>query len=143
MVGLRVPLVPADQHTDVGVAGLPDAESTRALLIAVVGSVRVARREVELLVEERIVGDVHLPIRAEERAVGVDDGGGIPVDTSGLSLEDRYDDYQLELFRHLPHPVDGRPGDRLGQIEALVLLRFAKVRRVEQLLEADDLRPFL
>ena len=32
------------------------------------------------------------------------------------------------------------PGDRLGQIEALALLRLAEVRRVEELLQADDLR---
>ena len=32
------------------------------------------------------------------------------------------------------------PGNRLGEVEALALLRFAEVRRVEELLEADDLR---
>ena len=46
----------------------------------------------------------------------------------------------LELLRELLHRVGRRPGNRLGEIEALALLRLAEVRRVEQLLEADDLR---
>jgi hypothetical protein len=58
----------------------------------------------------------------------------------GLPLEDRYDNYYLELPRHLLHPLDSRSGNRLGKIEALVLLGLAEVRRVEQLLKADDLR---
>ena len=33
-----------------------------------------------------------------------------------------------------------RSGNRFSEIEALVLLRFAEVRRVEQLLQANDLR---
>ena len=34
--GLWVPLVPADQDADVGVAGFPDAESAGTLVIAVI-----------------------------------------------------------------------------------------------------------
>src|SRR5882762_3996133 len=65
---LRVPLIPADQNANVGVAGFPDAETSRALVIAIVGNVRISGREIELLVEKRIVGDVHLAIRAEKRS---------------------------------------------------------------------------
>src|SRR5258706_11160151 len=140
---LRVPLIPADQNADVGIAGFPDAESAGALVIPVVCDVRVARSEVELLVEEGIVRDVHLAVRAEESAVGVDHGSGVAIDTGGLALEDWYDNYHLELARQLLHALHCRTIDRLGQIEALVLLGFAEVRRVEQLLEADDLRALL
>ena len=69
--GLRIPLIPADQHADVGVARVPDAKAARLLgdlagvdAIVVRG---VAGREIVLLVEQRIVGDVHLPIHAEQR----------------------------------------------------------------------------
>src|SRR3984893_13308025 len=137
---LRVPLIPADQNADVGVPRFPDAESAGALMIAVVGDVRVTRSEVELLVEERVVRDVHLAVRAEETAIGVNHGGGGAIDASCLPLEDWYDNYHLELARQLLHALHRRPVDRLRQIEALVLLGFAEVRCVEQLLEADDLR---
>src|SRR5215211_4121776 len=42
---LGIPLVPADQHTDVRIPRFPDAKSMGALMIAVVLDVRVARRE--------------------------------------------------------------------------------------------------
>ena len=38
------------------------------------------------------------------------------------------------------HAIRRRARNRLGEVEALALLRLAEVRRVEQLLEADDLR---
>jgi hypothetical protein len=49
---------------------------------------QVPRREVELLVIERIVGDVHLPIEAPDRTVGVQHDRGIMVNAGGAPLED-------------------------------------------------------
>src|SRR6266487_2826135 len=60
---LRIPLVPANQHADLAVAGLPRAET------------QITGREIKLLVVKRIVRDVHLPVRAEQRTVCVNDGG--------------------------------------------------------------------
>src|SRR5690349_24865453 len=52
----RIPLVPADQYADRGVAGLPDLEAVRfAGSLAVIVEVAVSGGEVVLLVEERIV----------------------------------------------------------------------------------------
>ena len=92
------------------------------------------------LVEERIVRDVHLAIHAEQAAVRVDDRGRIAVDAGGLPFEDRHDEDDLKLARERLHGVGGRTGNRLGQVEALAVLRLAEVGRVEELLEADDLR---
>ena len=50
--GLRVPLVPADEGADAARASVEGLEA------------EVAGREVELLVEERVVGDVHLAVEA-------------------------------------------------------------------------------
>src|SRR5215213_5226965 len=72
---LGIPLVPADQDADVRVPRFPDAKSMRPFMISVVLDVRVARREIILLVEQGIVRDVHLPVDAEERAVSVYDSG--------------------------------------------------------------------
>ena len=66
--GFGIPLVPADQHADLAVAGLPGAEA------------EVARREIELLVVKRVVRDVHLAVDAQQRAVGVNDRRGVVVD---------------------------------------------------------------
>ena len=48
----RIPLVPADQHADAAVARVE------------IGKAQIARREIEFLVVERIVGDVHLAVDA-------------------------------------------------------------------------------
>ena len=76
----------------------------------------------------------------EHAAVGVDDDGGVPVDAGRLPLEQRHDQHDGQLAREARHRVRRRAGNRLGEIEAIALLRLAEVRRVEQLLEADDLR---
>src|SRR4051812_34286317 len=95
--GLGIPLVPADQHANRGVLRLPHAKAARLFryLADDVDAVvvrRVARREIVLLVEERIVRNVHLAIHAEERAVCVYDRGGVAIDAASLLLEDGYDE---------------------------------------------------
>src|SRR5688572_22233294 len=117
--GFGVPLVPADQHADNGVARLPHLEPAGASDAIIV----FARREVVLLVEQRVVGDVHLAIHAHERAVRVDDGGRIAIDTRSLPLEDGYDDHHFQLARELLHRVGAWTGNRFGQVEAVAFLR--------------------
>src|ERR1043166_5877035 len=56
-----IPLIPADQDADFAVACLPGAEA------------EVARWAIEFLIVERIIRDVHLPVDAEHRPVGIDD----------------------------------------------------------------------
>ncbi len=45
----------------------------------------IARREIKLLVEKRVVRDVHLAVLAEIGAVGVDDRGGVVVDAGAFA----------------------------------------------------------
>ena len=71
----------------------------------------VARREVVLLVEERVVRDVHLPVDAEQRAVGVDDGRRIPVNPRRLPLEQRHDQDDRQLAGQ---PLHGRRSSAPG-----------------------------
>src|SRR5260221_1171301 len=142
---LRVPLIPADQHTDLCEARVPDAEAagllgdlTDGVDAVVVGG--VSRDEVVFLVEERIVRNVHLPIHPEQRSVGIDDCRRVAIDARSLAFEDGGDEYDAELCGELLHDGGGGTGDRLRHVEALVLLRLAEIRRVEELLETDDLR---
>src|SRR5690606_41798513 len=57
--GLRVPLVPAHQHAEAADAGVDRFEA------------EVAGSEVELLVEARVVRDVHLAVLAGGGSVGI------------------------------------------------------------------------
>ena len=96
---LRVPLVPADQRADAPAGGVERAEA------------EVAGREVELLVEERVVRDVHLAVAAQQLAVGVDDHRGVVVDARGAPLEQRRDDHDALFARGLRRaPRSSAPG---------------------------------
>src|SRR5262245_2703424 len=140
--GFRIPLVPADEDTNRCVARLPDLESIGfAGSFTVVIKMTVARREVILLVKEGIVRDVHLPVDAKQRTVGIDDGGGISIDTCRLTLEERDNDRYLKLPRDRLHALGRRSGNRFCQVKSSALLSFAEVLRIEELFQTDDLCP--
>src|SRR5690242_6682296 len=101
----------------------------------------VARTEVVLLPEAFHLRDVVLAVLAEERAVRVDDRGGVVVDALLLGLVDRHDKHHLVLARDIAHQPDGGPvGDRLGPGVPLRLLHLAEVRAIEEFLQAGDAR---
>ena len=124
---LRVPLVPADQRADAAERAVERAEA------------EVAGREVELLVVERVVRDVHLAVDAQQLAVGVDDHRRVVIDAGRAPLEERPDDDDARLLRAAPASASVRRArDRLGQVEVRVVLALAEVLRAEQLGQADD-----
>src|SRR6266487_1529942 len=106
---LWILLVLANQHADLAVAGLPRAET------------QIAGREIKLLVVERIVRDVHLPVRAEQRTVRINDGGRVVIDAGRAPLEERGDDDHLVFAGELLKDVRARAGNRLGEFEILVV----------------------
>ena len=75
-----IPLIPADADANGGELRPPREEA------------EIARREVEFLVVERVVRDVHLAILAKKFAVRVDDRGGIVIKPGVAALEERGDD---------------------------------------------------
>ena len=83
----RIPLVPADQRAD---AARPRVEGAEA---------EVAGREVELLVEERVVRDVHLAVQAERARRRVEDDRGVVVEARRAPLEERRDDRHARFLR--------------------------------------------
>ena len=86
--------------------------------------------------------DVHLAELAEVAAVGVDHRRRVVVDAGEVLLVDRHDQHDLMLPGDLGHqPGRGAVGHGLGQFVPSRLLLGAEVRAVEQLLQADDLRP--
>ena len=126
--GLGIPLIPADADADFRVARLPRAEA------------EVARREVKFLVKERVIRDVHLPVFAEIRAVGVDDRRSIVIEAGAALFKKRRDDDDAAFLRQCAQRVGARAGDFLGEPEVFVILDLAEVLRGEELLETHDLR---
>src|SRR4051794_19655555 len=86
---LRIPLVPADQRPDARKSGVEAAKT------------EIARRKVILLEVQRVVGDVHLAIEAEQRSVRVDNDRRVVIDARGPAFEDRPYDDNAELAREL------------------------------------------
>ena len=124
-----IPLVPADQRAD-------RAESRRHALKA-----QIAGREIKFFVIERIVRDVHLPIAARQGAVGVEDHGRIVIEARRSPLEDRRDDCDTVLPRSGGQSFARRSGNRLRLVEPPMVFALARIESVEQLGQADDIRP--
>ena len=126
--GFRIPLIPADQHPDFSVARLPRSKS------------EIARSEIKLFVVERVVGNMHFPIQSQHRAISINDGGAVVINSRGSLLEDRSNDHHFMLSREFLEGFGRWAGDRLGQAEEIVIFRLAKVLRTKQFLGADNLR---
>ena len=110
----RVPLVPADERADAAGAGVEGLEP------------HVAGREVELLIEGRVVGDVHLAVEAD--AVGpVEDDGAVVVEAGRALFEDGNHDRDAGLARDCGKFFRARPGDGLGEVEERGVFALAKV----------------
>ena len=71
----RIPLVPADADADLTLGCWPRLKS------------KIAWREVKLLVIQRIVRDMHLPVFAEQFSIRVNDCGGVVIEAGAAFLE--------------------------------------------------------
>ncbi len=83
---LWIPLIPADLNADAAIGGVEIRES------------QIAGREIKLFVIQRIIGDVHLAVFAEKRAIGVQDGAGVVVNAGGAPFEQGNDQDNLLFF---------------------------------------------
>ena len=122
-----VPLVPADESADGACGGLGGFEA------------EVAGGEVELLVVERVVGDVHLAVDVGDAAVVFDGDGGVVVEAGGAALEEAGDEDDAGFAADAGEDVGGGAGDGLGEAEEGVVFALAEVLGAEELGEADEL----
>ena len=122
-----IPLVPADQGADGALGSLRGFEA------------EVAGGEVELLVVEGVVGDVHLAVDVGDGAVFFDGDGGVVIEAGGAAFEEAgYEDYS-GFAADAGEGVGGGAGDGLGEAEEVVVFALAEVLGAEELGEADDL----
>ena len=123
-----IPLVPADQHAELADRCLDRLEA------------EVARGEVELLVEGRIVRDVHLAIDAGDRARAVKDDGGVVIEPRSTTLEQRADHDQAQFLGQRADAFGRRARNGLGTVELIDAFVLAEIRAVVQLLQQHQLR---
>jgi len=126
--GLGIPLVPANQRRDTGVAGIERAEA------------QVPRREVIFFEIQWIVGDVHLAIQAQQTAIGIDHRRGVVIHARGSALEHRPHDDNGQLGREAREAFGGGAWDGFGEIEQFGFFFAAEILRAEKFLHANDLR---
>src|SRR5262249_1262170 len=100
---------------------------------------KIARSEIELLVKQRVIRDMHLPVQPELGAIGVNNRRRVVIDAGSSLFEDRRDHYHLVLPGQLLKCIGRGTRDRLSQFEEIMILGLAKILRAKQLLSADDL----
>src|SRR6185369_8054629 len=121
-------LIPADLHADFSVLRLKIRET------------EIARSEIILFVVQRIVGNVHFAVFAEEPAVGVDHRASVVINAGGAALKKGNDQSDFALLGDLCKFVGGGAWNRLGKIEQRGILLAAKIFAPEKFVERDDLR---
>ena len=99
----------------------------------------IARREVELLIISRIVGDVHLAILARNRAILFQDDGRIMIQTRCAALKEGYDEHDAVLPRQFAKEICRRAGYRLCQIKVVDIFYLTEVGRIVQFLQHHEL----
>jgi hypothetical protein len=76
---------------------------------------------------------VHLPVFAEVFPVGIENRGGVVIQTFGALLEQRCNDDDTKLLGEGAERGGTRPRNRLGELEEAVVLDLAEVPAQEQL----------
>ena len=102
---------------------------------------KIPRSKIELLVKERVIGNVHLPVFSQKRPIRIDDSGRVVVKPGSATLKERGDDHHPKFTREGLKQLRRRPGDRFCEAEIFVILDLAEVHRHEKLLKTDDIRP--
>src|SRR5580704_10560312 len=123
-----VPLVPTNLDADAAIAR------------GETGKTEIAWREIKFLEVEWIFGDVHLAIAAGERAIGIDNRGGIVIDAGTAALKNGNDQDNSALARDGGEGIGGGAGNGFGEGEEIGLFFAAEILGTEKLGQADDLR---
>ncbi|OAV64160.1 hypothetical protein Barb6_03365 [Bacteroidales bacterium Barb6] len=99
---------------------------------------RVARREVELLVIGRVVGNVHFAVDAGKGAVFFDDNGGIVIKSGRTFLKEGQNEDNAQFTCQCAVGFRGRSGYGFRQIKHRRVFRLAEVERIVEFGEDDE-----
>src|SRR5882724_7892728 len=116
----RIPLVPANLDADF------------AVLCFKVGETKIAGSEIKFFIIERIVGNMHFAVFAEEAAVGVEYGAGVVVDARGSALKKRNYQDDFLLLGYFCECFGGRAGNWLGEVEKIRIFLTAEIFATEK-----------
>src|ERR1700693_763809 len=100
---------------------------------------QISWSEIKLFLVSGIVGDMHLAIDAGNRAVGIDNCGGVVINTGRPAFENRRDDHGFRLMRHAAQRLRGWPGHRFRQFKILRIFALAEVLRAKKFRQTEDL----
>ena len=125
------PLVPANTHAYV----------TNRRLKAL--KTQIARREVKLLVEIRVVGDVHFSVGTQNRTVGLDHDRRIMKHASSAAFKYASDNHDFLLFSDLANSIGRWARDLFGDFKLGMVFSLAKIARTEKFLQANQVCPRL
>ncbi len=87
--------------------------------------------EIEFLVVQRVIGDVHLAVDPAQRAIVLQQGNGVVIKPGRPALEEGSDYHYLLFLGDSSKPLCGRAGDRLRQVEELGIFALAEILRAE------------
>src|SRR5437773_538236 len=121
-----IPLVPANADTDLATLCFPRLKT------------EVARREIKLLVIQRIVRDVHLAIFPEKFSVRVNNCGRVVINARPAFLEKRRDNRDAELARQFRQRRCRSSGNFFGQFEVFVVFGLAKILRAKKFRQTNN-----
>ena len=121
--GLRIPLVPADEHAQPSHTGVYRVEA------------QVAGGEVELLVVAGVVGNVHFPVGAGYVAVLVEYDSRVVVESQSSPLKQRGDNDHAQPSGQCTEEVGGGSRYGLCLVEHADVFRLTEVQPVVQLLQ--------
>src|SRR5512143_8686 len=115
----RIPLVPADQSTDLSNRRIEGAEA------------QIPWCEVVLLKVGRIIRDVHFAIDSRHSAFAVYDYCAVVIEPGGSTFKDWRDDGNFLLASDSSERFGRFPGHRLCKIEECNILALAKILRTK------------
>ena len=124
--GLWKPLIPADAGAEAAVLRVKTLEA------------EIARREVELFIKQRIVGNVHLAIDAGSGSVDVEDNRRVVVDARRPAFKKRANhDHAIVSCRSSDGLACGA-GNGLGVVKATMVFCLARIVAGKQFLQANN-----
>ncbi len=124
---LGIPLIPTDLHAKLTNAGRDGVET------------EIARREIELLIIGRVIGDVHLTMNACDAAVTLEYNSGIVIEAWSTTLEETGDENNVMLTCQGTKEIGGRTWDGLCKVEVIDGFDLAEVGCIVEFLQYDEL----